>query len=72
MLEKLNDLTDEQKQELNKLTTAEEVAAFAERAGVALTPEEAAEIAAVLPDEALGDVTGGLTVPIVPIPRSLY
>ena len=63
MLEKLNNLTEEQKQKLNTLTTADEVAAFAKEAEIDLTPEEAAEIAGRLPDGALDGVAGGITIP---------
>ena len=59
MLEKLKTLTPEQAQELNALTTAEEVLDFAKRVGIDLTPEEAAGIATRLPDDALGSAVGG-------------
>jgi hypothetical protein len=58
--EKFAALTEGQKKELNAMTTAEEVLAFAKRAGIDVTPEEASEIAEALPDEAMGDVAGGL------------
>jgi Spy/CpxP family protein refolding chaperone len=48
MKEKLQKLTDEQKQELRALTTAEEVLAFAGRVGIDLTAEEADEITLAL------------------------
>ena len=63
MLEKLQNLTNEQKHEFNALTTAEEVLAFAKRAGMELTAEAAAEIAARLPDDALGAAVGGIARP---------
>ena len=59
MLEKLKNLTEEQKQKLNTLATAEEVSAFAKEAGIDLTQEEVAEIANRLPDDALEGVAGG-------------
>ena len=59
LTEKFAALTPEQTQELNALTTAEEVLDFAKKAGVDLTPEEAAEIAARLPDEELINAAGG-------------
>ncbi len=59
MFEKLQALTEEQKQELSALTTAEEVLAFAKGKGIDLTPEEAAKIVAALPDDALGGIAGG-------------
>ena len=62
MIEKLKNLTQEQAQELNNLTTTEEVLDFAKRAGIELTPEEAGEIAARLPDDALDGVAGGLVL----------
>ena len=62
MQEKLQNLTEEQKQKLNTLTTAEEVAAFAKENGIDLTPEEAAEIASRLPDDALDGIAGGATI----------
>jgi hypothetical protein len=58
MKEKLQKLTDEQKQELSALTTADEVLAFAKRNGIDLTAEEAEELAA-LPDDDIGGVAGG-------------
>ena len=60
MFKKLQNLTVEQVQELNALTTAEEVLAFAKRAGLELTAEEAAGIAGRLPDDALDAVAGGM------------
>jgi acyl-CoA reductase-like NAD-dependent aldehyde dehydrogenase len=63
--EKFAALTEEQKQELSALTTAEEVLAFAKRNGIDLTAEEAEELAA-LPDDDLGDVAGGNTMGIMP------
>ena len=59
MLEKLKNLTEEQKQKLNTLTTAEEVSAFAKEAGIDLTQEEVAEIVSRLPDDALEGIAGG-------------
>jgi hypothetical protein len=66
MKEKLQKLTDEQKQELSALTTADEVLAFARRVGIDLTAEEAAEIAESLQDEGLEDVAGGYTPSCLP------
>ena len=63
LTEKFAALTPEQSQKLNSLTTAEEVLDFAKKAGIDLTPEEAAEIAARLPCEALDAATGGFTFP---------
>ena len=63
MFDKLQNLTEKQIQELNALTTAEEVLDFAKKTGVDLTPEEAAEIAARLPDEELKNVAGGSKTP---------
>ena len=58
--EKFAALTPEQIQELGALTTTEEVLDFAGKAGIDLTPEETAEIAARLPDEELENATGGI------------
>ena len=76
LTEKFAVLTPEQAQELGALTTAEEVLDFAKKAGVDLTPEEAAEIASRLPDDALEAAAGGSTVlqditpmPAVPVVR---
>jgi len=59
MQEKLQNLTEVQKQQLNALTTAEEVVTFAKENDIDLTPEEAAEIASRLPDDALDGIAGG-------------
>jgi hypothetical protein len=56
--EKFAALTEEQKQELSVLTTAEEVLAFAKRNGIDLTAEETEELA-TLSDEDIGGVAGG-------------
>ena len=63
MLELFTRLTNEQKKELNTLTTAAEVLDFARGFGVVLTWEEAAEIAARLPDDELDAVSGGVPRP---------
>ena len=66
MIEKFKNLEDEQKQELNALTTAGEVLDFARKMGIELTREEAAEIATRLPDDDLEAAAGGKTsVPII-------
>jgi len=70
LAEKFAALTPEQIQELGALTTAEEVLDFAKKAGVDLTPEEAAEIASRLPDDALENAAGGF-VPFPPIPTPM-
>jgi hypothetical protein len=67
MTEKLKNLTNKQKQALNTLTTVEEVAAFAAKAGIDLTAEEAAEIAKGLQDKELSEVAGGAMAK--PLPR---
>jgi len=59
ILEKLQALPDELRKELNTLTTAGEVMAFAKRAGISLTSQEAEEIATMLPDDALDEAAGG-------------
>jgi rubrerythrin len=59
VLEKLQALTDEQKQQLNTLTTAGEVSAFAEENSIDLTSEEASEIAVRLTGDAMDEVAGG-------------
>ena len=59
MLEKLRNLTDRQKRELGKLTAGGEGIVYLKSIGIELTPEEAAEIAARLPDDALEGIAGG-------------
>ncbi len=59
MLEKLQALTEEQKQELYHLSTIEEVYVFAKSNNIDLTPEEAANILASLPEDTLDGVSGG-------------
>ena len=59
LAEKFAALTPEQTRELNALTTAEEVLDFAKCNRIDLTPEEAVEIAARLPDDALDAAAGG-------------
>jgi hypothetical protein len=59
MSEKLQNLTEEQKLELNTLTTAEDVMAFTAKLDITLTPTEAAVYIGRLPDDRLANVAGG-------------
>lgn len=56
----LESLTDAQSQELRKLTTPNEVLAFAERVGTPLSREGAERLAEEISDEAMASVTGGM------------